>query len=346
MNRKINKKDGRKLGAHAQEAIRFMAMSDIHDRQPITSVAKKYNVSRQAVYNWIAITKEKGDKALSAQKRGPKKRNLLKNYQAASICKTIIDKCPDQLKLFGCLWTASAVRALIKRRYGIEYSIRHTQRLLKVWGLTPQKPIRKAYEQNSQQVKQWLETEYPAIAKRAKKLKALVYWQDETGVRSDYNAGRSYSPKGQTPVIQDTGKRFGCNVISALTNKGHLSFMVIRGRFNSKVFLDFLKRLVKNQKGKIFVITDGHPAHKSKMVRDWCKVNSEKIELFLLPPYSPELNPDEYLNNDLKSKGVGRHRVKTCDELVSNVSRHLRSRQKRPNIVKKFFHHEKVKYAG
>jgi transposase len=293
------------------------------------------------VYNWLDKARQKGSKALYSRKRGPKKRRLLKNHQAASICSTIKDRCPDQLKLFGCLWTASAVKALIKRRYGIDYSLRHTQRLLKVWGFTPQKPIRKAYEQNSELVKQWLNVEYPRIAKRAKRLKALIYWQDETGVRSDYNAGRSYSPKGQTPVIYDTGKRFGCNVISALTNKGHLLFMVIKGKFNSQVFLDFLKRLIKNKEQMIFIITDGHPAHKSKKVKDWCKANSDKIELYFLPPYSPELNPDEYLNNDLKTNGVGRHRVKDYDELIKNVSRHLRSRQKKTQNSEKVFQSRK-----
>src|SRR5262249_32665243 len=194
------------------------------------------------------------------------------------------------------LWTREAVQPLIAQRTGLHLSIWTVGRYLKHWGFTPQKPVRRAYERNPEAVRRWLQEEYPAIRNCAKRENAEIYWGDEMGLRSDHQAGRSYSPRGKTPVIPGTGKRFGCNVVSTITNRGRLAFMVFKVRFTARVMVEFLGRLLRHAKRKVFLILDGHPVHRSRTVKEWLKENQARIRLFLLPGYSPELNPDELLN--------------------------------------------------
>lgn len=183
------------------------------------------------------------------------------------------------------------------------------------------------------------------IQKQAQKEKALIYWGDEMGLRSDDAVGRSYSRIGKTPVIPGSGQRFGCNVISAINNGGQLHFMVFKSRFNNEVFLGFIQRLVRQVKRKVFLIVDGHPVHHAIAIKNWIGKHSERIRLYFLPGYSPELNPDEMLNHDVKSNAVGRKRAKDQKELVSNTRSYLRSRQRQPHIVKRYFREEHVRYA-
>ena len=175
---------------------------------------------------------------------------------------------------------------------------------LKSWGFTPQKPKKKAYEQNSKSVNKWLEDEYPKIKKQAKKENAEIHWADETGIKNTSQYGRSYAPKGKTPVKETLAKRLSLNMISTVTNQGKVRFMTYKGTMNSQRFVIFLKRLIKGANRKLFIILDNLKVHHSKIVKKWVEENKNKIALFYLPSYSPELNPDEYLNNDLKS-GIG-----------------------------------------
>ena len=218
-------------------------------------------------------------------------------------------------------------------------------RYLLRWGFTPQKPVRRAYEQNPEAVKSWLEQEYPTLQKQAKEENALIYWGDEMGLRSDHATGRTYGRCGQTPIIPGTGQRFGCNMISAINNRGHLNFMVFKSRFDNHVFLGFIKRMVRQIKRKVFLIVDGHPVHHSTNVKKWIDAHIDQIRLFFLPGYSPELNPDEMLNHDVKSNALGRRRAKNQPELIANTRGYLRSRQRQPRIVKNYFQEEHVCYA-
>lgn len=253
---------------------------------------------------------------------------------------------PDQLNLPFTLWTRQAVGQLLQKRYGVRLSKWQVGRYLAVWGYTPQKPVCKAIEQNQATVKWWLEQQYPAIHKRAAKQGAIIYWGDETGMRSDHQAGRSYAPKGVTPQVKGTGQRFSLNMISAVSNRGHLQFMMVEGSFNSEVFIRFLKQLIKGCKKKIFLIVDGHPAHKTKKVNEWLWNNKEKISLFHLPPYSPELNPDEYLNQDLKTNALGRKRPLNKAHMKRNAENFMNMRQKDKKQVQKYFHERHVQYAA
>ena len=279
-------------------------------------------------------------------RRPCRKSSRLKGHQAATIVRLIEDRHPEQLHLPFALWTRDAAAQLIGERFGIDLSVWTVGRYLKRWGFTPQKPLRRAYERDPVAVKRWMDTEYPAIAKRAKAEKGLVYWGDEMGMRSDHQVGRSYGRKGRTPAIPGTGRRFGCNMISALTNRGELSWMVFRERFTTPVFLKFLRRLIRHAGRKVFLIVDGHPVHRARKVKQWMDERTDQIEMFQLPGYSPELNPDELLNNDVKSNAVGRRRPTSQQQMVSEVRAYLRSTQRQPHIVRSYFNHEDVRYAA
>jgi transposase len=311
-------------------------------------VAKALSVSRYSVIKWVAAHKEGGEKALRARKKGPPigHGRLLTPRQAASVARTVVGKCPEQLRLPFVLWTREAVADLIWRRYGVRLARRTMGNYLQEWGFTPQKPVRRAYEQDPEAVKAWRDEIYPAIHARAKSENAAIYWGDESGLRSDHQAGRSYGKKGRTPVIPGTGQRFRCNMISALTNRGRLCFMVFLQNFTTVVFLDFLRRLSKHAARKVFLIVDGHSVHRSKAVKKWLASHPEKVEIFYLPGYSPELNPDELVNQDVKSNALGRRKPKNRREMVADTRSYLRSTQKRPDVVRNYFRGEHVCYAA
>jgi hypothetical protein len=258
----------------------------------------------------------------------------------------IEDRCPDQLHLPFALWTREAVGQLIAWRFGIHMSVWTVGRYLQHWGFTPQKPLRRAYEQDPAAVRRWLETEYPAIRRRAKAEQAEIHWGDEMGMRSDHQVGTSYGRRGRTPTIPGTGQRFGCNMISAITNRGRLVFMVFKCRFTTPVFVTFLKRLVRHLGRTVFLIVDGHPVHRAAAVKRWLAEHSRQMRVFHLPGYSPKLNPDELLNQDVKSNAVGRQRPQNRQEMVATVRAYLHSTRRRPDIVQNYFLQEDVRYAA
>lgn len=339
--------DCRKLSPQAQQELRYRVVRVILDeKMSQTEASRIFGVGRTSVHNWLKAYQKGGDPALKAHKRGPKRQSRLAGHQAATIVRLITDRCPDQLKLAFALWTREAVRQLIKERYGISVSVWTVGRYLKRWGFTPQKPLRSAYEQDPESVQKWLEQDYPEIRRQARTEGAQIHWGDETGMRSDHQAGRSYGLKGHTPVIPGTGQRFGCNMISAVTNRGRLAFMVFKERFTGAVMIKFLRRLIKQNQQKVFLIVDGHPVHRSRQVKRWLYRNRRLIRLFYLPGYSPQLNPDELLNQDVKTNAVGRQRPKDQPEMMQQVRSYLRSTQRQPQVVKNYFKHKDVQYAA
>lgn len=305
-----------------------------------------FGITERAVNGIWFRYKTGGKRALASKKRGVREGKKINGKQVAEVCRLIKDKMPDQLKLPYGLWTREAVQQLISVRYGIELSRWQVGRYLKSWGYTPQKPITKAFEQKDENVQAWLRKEYPAIQKRARKEGAVIYWGDETGMRSDHQAGRSYAPKGKTPVIKKTGQRFSVNMISALSNKGHLEFMLLEGNFNSEVFIQFLQRMQKHKQQKTYLIVDGHSAHKTNMVKEWVEKNKDKLTLYYLPPYSPELNPDELLNQDIKTNVIGKKRPINKEQMKNNVTVFLTNRKNNKKQVRKYFHGKHVRYAA
>lgn len=342
------KQDARTLAPNAQEALRRRAVAALVEGQMTqTQAAKTFGVSRKTIWMWLKAHREGGDAALASHKRGPKgERGKLVGWQAATICNMIRDRHPEQLKLPFALWTADAVRRLIKRRFDLKLSARSVRRYLTRWGFTPQKPVRVAYERDPTAVKRWLEEEYPAIRSRAKREGASIYWADQMGVRSDHQSGRSYAPKGRTPSSPGTGQRFSANLVSALTNRGELAFMIFKGSFNTSVMLRFVRRLVKHSPRKVFLILDRHPVHRSRALAKWMAEHEDQIEMFFLPGYSPNLNPDEMLNHDVKANAVGRKRPRTQSQMMRTMRTHLERRRKDPEQVKRYFHEESVRYAA
>jgi transposase len=340
--------DARSLPAEAQEALRKKAVRAVLAGRTQTEVAELFGVTRQRVGLWVKAYREEGEKALVAKRRGRPKGDgsRLAPWQMAQVAKAIRDKMPDQLKLPFYLWTREAVVALVERRFGVRISVWTAGRYLKRWGFTPQRPIRRAYERSEEAVRRWLEEDYPAIRRRAKAEGAEIYWGDEMGLRSDHVAGRSWALKGNTPVVDATGKRFGCSMISAITNRGRLNFMVFHGRFTGPVFLRFLRRLTRQAGRKVFLIVDGHPVHRARKVRAWVEARADRIELFYLPGYSPHLNPDEILNQDVKANAVGRNRPRTLPDLMGFVRAFLRRRQRQPHLVQRYFREKNVRYAA
>jgi transposase len=340
--------DLRKVTHKTKEELRIKAVQAVIEQgKKQIEVAAFFGVKREVVCRWIKIYKEGGYNALKAKPKGrPQNSSRLKPWQAATIVKTITEKTPDQVKFPFMLWTRDCVAELIEKKYGIHMSRWTVGRLLKKWGLTPQKPQKKSYFQDSEKVKSWLEENYPALVNKAKKEKGEIQWLDEMGARSDDQTGRTYSKKGQTPVVKVSGVRFSCNFIKSITNLGKLRFMSYTEKFTSDVFIIFLKRLVKDTDKKIFLVLDSHPVHKSKKVSQWVLKNKESLELHFLPPYSPDLNPAEYLNQDVKANSLRRMRAKNLTELKNNISNYLRKKQKCPEKIKRFFQAEKVRYAA
>jgi transposase len=339
--------DARRLPPQAQEDLRRRVVQAIVEQGMRPAEARRaFGVGRTTIYYWLKAYRARGSAALNSRKRGRPRRSRLAGYQAATVVRLITDRCPDQLKLPFMLWTREAVRQWIAQRFGIEVSVWTAGRYLKRWGFTPQKPVRRAYERNPEAVQRWLDEEYPAIRQRARREKAEIYWADQMGLRSDYQAGRSYGRKGRTPVIPGTGQRFGCNMMSAITNRGKVAFRVFKGRFVTAVMIDFLRRLSRQAPRKAFLIVDGHPVHRSRKVRQWVDRRRHEIEMFFLPSYSPELNPDELLNQDVKSNALGRRRPQDQQEMISDIRSYLRSTQRRPDIIRNYFQEEHVRYAA
>ncbi|MBE9020846.1 IS630 family transposase [Chroococcidiopsidales cyanobacterium LEGE 13417] len=339
-------KDARHMSASAQEALRYRVVNAIENGMSKSEASRVFQVSRTAIHHWTKATATEGAKALKAKKRGPRSSSRLLPHQAATAVRLIEQKCPDQLGLPFYLWTREAVQQFLAKRFELSVSVWTVGRYLKKWSFTPQKPLRRAYEQDPLAVQRWLETEYPQICRDAHREGAEIHWGDEMGVRSDYQAGRSYGRSGQTPIVSATGKRFRCNLISTITNRGKLCFKVFTQRFDTTVMLDFLRRLVRHSAQKVFLIVDGHPVHRSRAVHKWLEKHSDRIRMFFLPAYSPELNPDELLNHDIKANAVGRQRAKNKTEMIGNIRSYLRSTQRFPHVVQNFFHEKHVAYAA
>lgn len=323
-------------------------MAMLGDGKTQAEAGDAVGVTRQIVSDWKSRYDAGGDVALEGKKRGrrPGEQKALTAKQETRLRRLIIDKCPDQLKLEFALWTREAVAVLIERETGMRLSLSGVGNYLRSWGFTAQRPIRRATERREAEVQAWIETEYPAIARRAKAEKAEIQWADETGLSNQANYGKSFAPKGNTPIIPRPAARFSQSMISSVTNQGKLRFMVYDGALNTRVFLEFLKRLIRNAAHKIFLILDNLRVHRAKIVTAWAKANKDKIELFYLPPYAPDRNPDEFLNNDLKQAMARRRTPRNKAALKSGLTSYMRGLQKRPAKVQSFFQAPSVLYAA
>lgn len=337
------RRDGRKLSHEALEDIRIQAVKRVQAGESPEDVIRVLGFGRTVIYDWLAKAREGGLDALRAKAlrgRPPK----LNGKQLRWIYHTVTNKNPLQCKFEFALWTRAMVRELIRKKYGVRLSDVSVGRVLHRLGLSPQRPLRRAYEQDPKRVEAWLEKDYPAIEALAKKKRATIYFADEAGVRSDFHAGTTWAPRGTTPIVPATGQRYGLNMISAISPRGQMRFMTVEGRMNAGKFIEFLKRLLHNAERPVFLIVDGHPSHRACKVFDYIRSTQGKLYLFFLPPYSPELNPDELVWNHLKNHGIGKRIIESREELVSRVRAHMCALQKTPALISAFFHEPNLRY--
>src|SRR3954449_1685058 len=295
----VTERDFRKLAPATQAELRRVAVAMVRAGRTRIEAAEAVGVNRRFVGRWVQAAAQRGEAALAGGRRGrrPGEQKALSAVQEDRLRDLIARGCPDQYGLSFALWTRHAVRALIARESGVWLSRSVVGDYLRGWGFTAQRPRRRASERQEAAVREWLQSTYPAIAQRAKTQGCDIQWADETGLSSRANYGRSFAPRGQTPVIRRPGRRFSQSMISSLTNRGKLRFMIYEGAIKAPIFLNFLQRLVREAARKLFVIVDNLPVHRAHRITAWVRDHADRIELFYLPPYAPEHNPDEFLNN-------------------------------------------------
>ena len=336
--------DARRLDHKTLTELRKRGVESVQNGQSPEIVAKALGINRVTMYGWLSRYRNGGLGALDARKRGGRKPKL--DAKAIKwIYNTVTSKNPLQLKFTFALWTAKMVGEIIYQRFGIKLSKASVCRLLNQLGLTPQRPVWRAYQQRPEDVQRWLKEEYPHIRTMARRHKALIFFGDEAGVRSDHHAGTTWGIKGKTPIVSSTGARFGLNLISAVSAQGEFRFMTVRGKVSASKFIEFIKRLIHGIDRMVFLIVDGHPTHKAKMVRRFVDSIKDRFRLFYLPPYSPELNPDERVWNDLKNNAIGKQVITTPKDLYRSVISYLRFIQKSPCRVRSDYNNETTLYA-
>ncbi len=332
----MRENDGRKLDHKTLEQMRFRAVDAVAAGQHPEDVAAALGMTRSAVYGWLAKYREGGKAALVA-KPVPGRPPKLSAAQMQQVYRWVVGGDPRQYSFDFALWTRDLVRQLIRQKFDVALSAVSVGRLLKALGLSPQRPIWRAWQQDEQAVAAWRTERFPAIQAEAKKVGATIYFAAEAGLRSDYHAGTTWAARGKTPVVKTTGSRHSVNMVSAVTAKGVLRFATYTGSFTADTFLDFCRRLMRDTDGPVFLVVDGHPTHKSKKVKAFAEASNGQLRIFTLPGYSPELNPDEWVWKNVKADRVGRAGITDKDDLKAKAVAALRRLQRMPHIIRGFF---------
>jgi len=340
--------DCRTISRDQLSAIKRISVNAVLAGEKQVDVARRAGVSSATICLWVKDVKARGEAAYTFDKTGPKtdSARLLTTKQEDWIQNCILTRLPDECGIPFFLWTRDAVRELIAKKYGVRVHKRTVGKWLWRWDMTPQKPCRQAIERDPAKVATWLECTYPAIKKAAKANGALILWGDESGFRSDDQVGRTYGRRGQTPVVPITGNRFRRNLISAISNSGEMMFMVCKENINSDVFIEFLKRVLSESRQKVVLIVDGHSSHRSKKTSEFVAAQNGQLKLEFLPPYSPDLNPDEYVNHDFKANALRSKRAKNPQEMEDNLFSFAQFRKSQPSTIMNCFKNPKVMYPS
>jgi transposase len=342
------KTNAKKLSPVEQYQIRKSIIRVYKQGKKSKEIAEILDVSLRHVQSVIKMYKDGGIAAINLHMRGRRTggNRTLTPEQEREIQKIIVDKTPDQLRFKECMWTRNNIRDFINQQYKVELPLSTLGYYLARWGFSVQRPVKRAYQQDKTKVNQWVESEFPGISIRAETENAEIYFGDETGVQNTSNYAKGYAPIGKTPVVRTEAKRFKINMMSAVSNRGKLRFVLYKDNMNADKMIDFMRRLIRDSEKKIFLILDNLRVHHAKKVTEWLEKHKDEIEVFYLPPYAPEYNPDELLNSDLK-RGIGkRPSPRSEDELESNVRSHLKSVQLRPEKIKGFFKSITTTYAA
>ncbi|SCU83825.1 transposase [Cupriavidus necator] len=324
--------------------MRQQAVKAIREGQAVQSVAAAFGVNVRSVYRWLADFANGGQNALLA-KPIPGRPSKVSAEEMRWLAKAIRDNTPLQYKFEFGLWTLSLIAELIHRQFDKKLSLASVSRIMKLLGFSAQKPLYQAWQQDATLVRQWEMETYPEIRAEARAVGATIYFVDEAGIRSDYHTGTTWAPRGQTPVVGVTGRRFSLNMISAVSPRGEFRFMVHDGSVNTTVFVEFLKRLMIGATKPVFVVVDGHPVHRSKPVKTYVESQQDRLKLFYLPPYSPHLNPDEQVWAHVKRQ-VSKRLVQGKNEMKKLALSALRRIQRLPELVKSFFRQPECQYAA
>ncbi len=343
--KKIQKKrDGRSLDHKTLEELRLLAIERIEAGERVSDVARLLGFDRVVVQGWISRYRREGIEALYSRK-APGPTPKLTDEQVAMIRLIIVSTSPPVWNFPTVTWTRAMVAQLIEQGFGVSLSEESVGRIMRQrMGLSPQRPVRRAFEADEARINAWLETCYPAIRQEAERVGARIFFADEASVRSDYHSGTTWAPKGETPVVETSGQRFSINLISAISPDGELRWMPIEGTMTAERFIEFLKAMIKGRRKPIYLIVDGHSAHKAKVVKQFLKENEERLKLFVLPPYSPQLNPDELVWNHLKHHTIGKHAMHTIKELKRMVHEHMEALRAMPSMIRSFFREPQVQY--
>jgi len=335
--------DGRKFDRSALDVLRRMAFDRIESGEDVKEVMESYGLCRTTYYKWIKKKEERGvDDLISLSPPG--RPSPLTERQKSQVFIWINGKDPRQYGFDFGLWTRKIVSALILEKFKIDMGLTAVGRLLAELNITPQKPLRRAYERDPEAVRAWKEETYPNIRKRAKQRHAEIFFLDEAGIRSDDPLGRTWAPRGDTPIVKTSGQRQSVNIISAVNPLGAFWFKVYTGRLNATLFREFLKEFMKRRRSPVILIVDGHPSHKAKLIAEYVQEQKGKLEIFFLPGYSPDLNPDEFVWNHMRNNGVTKKPLRKNEALKDRVESDLRVIKSSPKLVRSFFEANSVAY--
>jgi len=337
--------DGRTLKRDAQEAVRKLAVRRVREGEPASQVIKSYGLCRTTIYRWLRVEEKHGEAGLDARK-APGRPSRMTSKDKVKVRKWITGRDPRQYGFDFGLWTRKILSSLIEEKLGIKLGLTAVGRLLAELDITPQKPLRRAYERDPEAVERWQREEFPKIKKRAKKRKADLFFLDECGVRSDASLGRTWAPKGKTPIVKTSGQRQSVNAISAVSPKGAFWFDIYTSRLNATAFLELLKGFLRHRRKRVILIMDRHPAHIAKLIAQYVQSQEGRLEIFFLPGYAPDLNPDEFVWNHMKRNGVSKQPLRKNEPLRQRVHHDLAIIKNNPSLVRSFFDAKSVAYIN
>jgi transposase len=341
----MTKEPRRRIARRNLEEVRRKLVQAVRRGVHPEDAAIAHGVGRSTAFGWLRMAEDGGLEALAVKKAGGSEPKLSQK-QVDQLVRWLVGRDPRQLQFDFALWTRDMIRTLIEREFGVSYTPQGVGKLLARLGFSPQRPLVRAYEADPVRVERWKTQEYPAIRALATREGATILFGDEAGVRTDYHAGTTWAPTGRTPVVRGTGNRVSINMISAVTPRGKLYFSFLDGAGNSVNFIAFCEKLLGDIEGKIFLIVDGHSSHTSKATKNFVAAQGGRLSLFFLPPYSPMLNPDEWVWKNVKHDNVGRLAARTKEEMRNGINKAIARLHQNESIILGFFRDPDLAYIG